>query len=89
MTLAVREDFHPGVAFDANNLTQRYIDLRFDMLSAFESNKSLYYDTSKKPILTIGYGFNLEVRDILALVLAELGAPPEQVDAFRLSLSGR
>jgi len=47
MALTVRENFNPsGAQFDPNNLSQRYRDLRYNLLAAVEGVKPRpYYDS--------------------------------------------
>src|SRR5512146_2905368 len=75
MALTVREDFNPAAQqFDRNNLTERYENLRYDLLAAVEGVRSRpYYDS--EGFLSIGIGFNLTDSAVLDLVLEALGVP--------------
>ena len=75
MTLTVRENFNTSsVLFDRNNLSQRYKDLRYNLLAAVEGVRPRpYYDSAG--LLSIGIGFNLIDQRVLGFVLDELGIP--------------
>lgn len=78
MALTVRENFKtPGAPFDPNNLSQRYRDLRYNLLAAVEGVRSTpYYDSEN--LLSIGIGFNLTDPVVLGFVLDALGVPVGQ-----------
>ncbi len=82
MPLTVRENFSPiGASFHPNNLSQRYQDLRYSLLAAFEGvETSPYFDSVG--LLSIGTGFNLTDAGVRNLVLDELGVPLSERQAY-------
>jgi hypothetical protein len=67
-------------------IPQQYADLRFALLSQFESViPAPYYDDAQTKHPTIGIGFNLDEQPVRAAVFTAMGIPVSQWAGWRVT----